>query len=247
MDVPAGQSVRKRLEIKRLSWLSIVLPCHNEAGVVRGVVADALAVGGQIATRLEVLVVDDGSTDASPRILAEMAAEHQELRVVTHEMNQGYGAALRTGFTEARGDYVFYTDGDGQFQLDDLHSAVPLLEDHDIAVGYRDGRRDPWFRKLAGSVWTGLMNRCFGLRVRDVNCAFKVFPRALFQEIEIESEGALVDAEVLAKARQLGLRIGEFPVVHLPRELGEPSGVAPHVVFRALLELSRMLRQRAGW
>ena len=240
----AWQALGQNKQLDRLTWLSIVLPCHNEEKSIQAVVVDALRVGHALAERLEVVVVNDGSSDGSAAVLGDLQRRHAELRVVTHEQNRGYGAALRSGFTSAEADYIFYTDADGQFRLDDLSRALPVLRSHDIAVGYRAGRQDPWFRRLAGSLWTGLMNRCFALEVRDVNCAFKVFPRELFAQIDIESEGALVDAEVLAKARALGMRIGEFPVVHFPRVAGQQSGTAPRVVLRACQELSQMIRQR---
>jgi len=224
--------------------LTIVLPCFNEAANVRTVVEAALRVGRDVAQELEVVVVDDGSRDATASIVAELEREAPEVRRVSHPTNLGYGAALRSGFLAARMPWVFYTDGDGQFDLEELHGILPLLESHDIVSCYRLSRRDGPMRFVLGRAFTWACDALLGLDLVDVNCAFKLYPRALFDAFEIRSRGALVDAEVLAAARALGLRVAQPGVPHRPRRGGTQTGASPKVVARAALELSGLCLRR---
>jgi len=220
--------------------LSIVLPCFNEAANVEAVVEDALRVGREVACELEVIMVDDGSVDATPTIAAQLAQREAEVRLVTHPCNRGYGAALRSGFLAATMPWVFYTDGDGQFDLDELPQILPLLEGHDVVSCYRRERRDGILRLALGRAFTYSCDTLLGLDLVDVNCAFKIYPRALFDSFEISCDGALVDAEVLAAARDLGLRVAQPGVSHRPRRAGKQTGASPHVMARAALELTRL-------
>jgi len=232
-------------ERRALDSLSIVLPCYNEGFTIAAVAEAAERVGREVADVVEVIVVDDGSDDRSGEILRAMETEIPTLRCVEHGENRGYGQALRSGFRAARHRYVFYTDADGQFDFGDLHQAVLELRENDIVVGYRAIRQDSWVRRLNGRLWSYLTNRCLGLRVRDVNCAFKIFPADLFDRITLRSRGALIDAEILVKSRRLGLRIGEIPVRHHPRRGGRATGADLRVMWRAFAELFELIRQGA--
>lgn len=219
--------------------LSVVVPCFNEEGNVRRVVGEALTVGRDVASALEVIVVDDGSTDETGSIAHDLAASVPEVRVVSHLHNRGYGAAVRSGLEASTMDTVFLTDGDGQFDLRELPKALALLQEHDVVVGYRADRRDGWWRGLWGRTWTAIVNQAFGLEVRDVNCAFKLVPKALVRVSDLQSDGALISAELLAEAQRARLRIVECPVSHYPRVAGRQTGASLPVVGRALLELAR--------
>lgn len=227
-----------------LETLTIVLPAHDEADNVEAVVREAVRQGRAVADRVEVIVVDDGSRDGTGDRARRLGAELPEVRVVRHAVNRGYGAALRTGFHAARSRWVFYTDCDGQFDLADLPAAVALLDRFDIVSGYRAARHDGPLRSLLGWSWTRLVDALLDVGVRDVDCAFKIYPRALFDRIVVRSDGALVDAEILSAARRLGYRVGQLPVRHLPRTAGRQSGVRPRVVARALVELARACRHQ---
>ncbi len=217
--------------------LSVVVPCFNEQGNIANVVRQAAQVGRSLAAELEIVVVDDGSTDDTARVLAGLRDAVPELQIVTHLHNRGYGAAVRSGLECASLEHVFLTDGDGQFDLSELPNAVGLLREHDLVAGFRVPRRDGWWRGLWGQAWTALVNRVLGLRVRDANCAFKLLPRSLVRASDLRSEGALISAELLYEARRADLRIGQCAVSHFPRATGRQTGASPKVIATALLEL----------
>ncbi len=224
--------------------LSVVVPCFNEEGNVARVVTQAADVGRRLASELEIIVVDDGSTDGTARVLTALREGVPELEVVPHLDNRGYGVAVRSGLDRARMDYIFLTDGDGQFDLEDLPAAVELLDGHDVVAGYRTHRQDGWWRRLWGKSWTALVNRIFGLRVRDANCAFKLVPRRLLLASNLRSHGALISAEILLEARRLGLTVAECAVRHLPRQTGRQTGASLRVIAMAFIELFASLPRR---
>lgn len=224
--------------------LSVVVPCFNEEGNVAGVVAQAVEVGRPLVSELEIIVVDDGSTDETAKILSDLGPTVPELRIVSHARNRGYGAAVRSGLERASMDHVFLTDGDGQFDLSELPNAIRMLSSHEVVAGYRAQRRDGWWRGLWGRSWTALMNRVFGLRVRDANCAFKLFPQRLARSSDLRSEGALISAELLVEAQRFELSIGECRVTHYPRGSGEQTGASLRVIAKAFAELGALLIRR---
>jgi glycosyltransferase involved in cell wall biosynthesis len=224
--------------------LSVVVPCFNEEGNIARVVRQASEVGGRIASELEIIVVDDGSTDDTAGVLGLLQETLPELQIVAHHRNRGYGAAVRTGLDRARMDYVFLTDGDGQFDLDELPRAILLLSQHDVVVGYRSRRQDGLWRRLCGRAWTALVNWIFGLRVRDANCAFKLVPKSLLRASDLRSEGALISAELLYEARREALSVGQLAVSHYPRQAGRQTGASLRVIGMAFAELVACLPRR---
>jgi len=223
---------------QRLPELSYFFPAHDEAANVRGLVAEALSTLPALADRFEIVIVDDGSRDETPAIADELAAAHPEVRAVHHATNLGYGAALRTGFAAARYDLIAFTDGDRQFHVDDLGRLIdrmgPPSPASDAVLGYRIKRADPPIRTIYANLYR-LANRIFfGLAVRDVDCACKLFRRAALDGIAVESGGAFFSAELLIKLRAAGRRIAEVGVPHYPRTAGSPTGAKPQVVFRAM-------------
>lgn len=215
-----------------------MLPAFNEADNIRESVRRCVSAGEALELDdLEVIVVDDGSLDRTRAIVEELARSDPRIRSVHHPSNLGYGAALRSGLLAARLDRVFFTDADLQF---DVHEVALLLEHaqhYGVVAGYRSPRRDPAIRRLAGWTWTRLVGSMFDLQVRDVDCAFKVFDRRVFDRIDICSIGALVNTEILVRARAEGFHIKEVPVSHFPRAAGRQTGLHPRVVLRALSEL----------
>jgi len=223
--------------------LTIFFPCYNEEANVERVTRQALEVGRAVAAELEVIIVNDGSRDRTGEIADRLAAEIPEVRAVHNRPNRGYGGALQAGFAAATKNWIFYTDGDGQFDIGELPKLLPLLADHDIVSCYRLDRQDSLLRKLNAWAWTTLVNLLFRVRVRDIDCAFKIYPKPFIERIELHSEGALIDTEMLAKARNLGLTIAQVGVHHYPRTAGTQSGANLRVILRAFKELFKLYRR----
>ncbi|MBO0866054.1 MAG: glycosyltransferase family 2 protein [Mycobacterium sp.] len=222
--------------------LSIFLPAYNEEGNVQAVVQRALSVADEVGfDRFEVIVVDDGSGDATGELAEGLAAADARVRVVHHDRNRGYGAALRTGLNAARFEWVFWTDCDGQFDLDELPLLAAPAEHHDLVVGYRVDRQDNFVRRTNTWAWGMLVSRMFDLEIRDVDCAFKLLRRSWLDRIApLESDGAFASTELLVKLRQAGLQPEQVPVTHLPRRWGTASGADIRVIFRAFRDLFRL-------
>ncbi len=234
LPVAAGCRTSRREERPALS---VVLPCFNEEANVEQAVREAAEAARRVAAAFEIVVVDDGSRDGTVERVRALQSRMPEVVLVRHGRNRGYGAALRSGFRAARYPWVFYTDGDAQFDARQLASVAGLIGGGRVVAGYRCPRNDGSARTLLGRGWTWVANRSLGLSVRDVNCAFKVFPKALLDAVPMRSRGAAIDAELLAEAARRGLRIEEVPVAHRPRRAGRSTGARPGVVLRALWEL----------
>ncbi len=223
--------------------ITVFFPCYNEQGNVRRVVERAIDVLEKLRADYEILVVDDGSSDATGRIADEVAAGHARVRAIHHPRNLGYGAALQSGFRAATKDLVFYTDGDGQFDLAELPPLLPLMAQYDIVSCYRINRQDNLIRKFNGWAWTKLVQFAFSLKVRDVDCAFKLYKRAIFDDIKMESTGALISTEILARAVRKGYTMTQRGVHHYPRTAGKQTGANPRVILRAFRELWKLRRR----
>jgi glycosyltransferase involved in cell wall biosynthesis len=223
---------------ERLARLSYFFPAHNEEANLAGLVDEALATLPTLADSFEIVIVDDGSRDATPAIADGLAAANPGVvRAVHHPTNLGYGAALRSGFRAARYDHVAFTDGDRQFKVIDVGRLIERLaaqDAPDAVVGFRIKRADPLVRTVYARLYR-LANRIFfGLRVRDVDCACKLFRRAALDGLAVESGGAFFSAELLIKLQAAGRTVAEVGVPHYPRTAGSPTGARPAVVFRAV-------------
>jgi glycosyltransferase involved in cell wall biosynthesis len=223
--------------------LTIFYPCYNEEANVERVTRAAVEVGRQITADLEVLIVNDGSRDRTEEIADRLAAEIPEVRAVHNKPNRGYGGALIRGFREATKNWIFYTDGDGQFDFKELPGLLPLLETHDVISCYRLDRQDSFMRKANAFAWSTLVNMLFSIGLKDIDCAFKVYPRTFIEAIELHSQGALIDTEMLAKACNLKLRIAQVGVHHYSRIAGSQTGANLKVILRAFKELFKLHRQ----
>lgn len=223
--------------------LSLVFPVWDEEDNVGPLLASAVALGRRLGRSFEVVVVDDGSRDESALRIAAARGIHPEIRAVHHPAQRGYGAALRSGLREARGALVFFSDADLQFDLDEVERLLAHTGSFDVVAGYRAPRRDPWGRHVLAWGWGTLVNALFGLEVRDIDCAFKLFRREVLDTIPIASIGAFVNTEILVRARAAGFRLHQVPVTHRPRRAGRASGASPRVIARALLELATLYRE----
>lgn len=239
--------------------LSYFFPAHDEAANVEGLVREALDVLPALARRFEIICVDDGSRDGTGDIAARLAAEQPDIvRVVRHPVNLGYGAALRSGMRAARYPLVCFTDGDRQFRVADLRRLVDRLgggvaiggaaaapaatrgPGPDVVVGYRIRRADPYVRLAYARLYRLSLRLFFGLRVRDPDCACKLFRREALEAVRVESGGAFFSAELLIKVGAAGGRIAEVGVPHYPRTAGRASGANPRVVLRAVRDFWRL-------
>lgn len=220
--------------------ITVFFPCYNEQDNVAKVADQAVKVLDGLHADYEVIIVDDGSADNTGRIADQIAAGNPRVRVIHHPHNLGYGAALQSGFRGATKELVFYTDGDAQFDIMELPPLLPLMKDYDIVSCYRMNRQDTAIRRLNGWLWTKLNGLLFSMNVRDIDCAFKLYKRAIFDNIKMESQGALIDTEILARASRKGYRITQRGVHHYPRTAGKGTGANPAVVLRAFKELFKL-------
>ena len=237
----------------RLSSLSFFFPAYNEKENIRATVERALEVLPRLAEDVEIIVVDDGSRDGTGEIAEELAERHAGVRVISHPRNRGIAAAMRTGFASCTKQFIFYTDGDLQFDLADLARLIPLIGDADAVIGFRTRRQDPPRRLVIAWVYNTLIRLLFRVEFRDVDCAFKLFRREVFDRAPISavgSNGAVFFPELLLSLAAAGARIRQVGVPHYPRRAGQPKGALPHVILGAVGDLLalriRLWRGRRG-
>lgn len=223
--------------------ISAVLPAYNEEAIIERTVRHVADVLAGLSDDFEIIVTNDGSRDRTGAILAALQATVPRLRVVTHPRNLGYGAALASGFDAASKELVFLTDGDKQFDVAELADFLQEMDSTtDLVIGWRFKRADPPLRLLNAWGWKLLVNGLFGYTARDVDCAFKLLRRSVWESLTVHARGATFSAELLVKARRLGYRVKERPVSHYPRSAGCPTGARPGVITRAFLELFQLWR-----
>ena len=227
---------------------SIVLPAYNEEANVAQAIHAATKVADRLFSDHEIIVIDDGSADATADIVAGLARDDGRVRLIRHDGNRGYGEALRSGFRAARNELVFFTDADNQFDLDELELFVPWADKVHVVAGYRLDRKDPFMRRVNAKAWNILVRALFYVPVRDIDCAFKLFRREIFDELDLRAVGAMVNTELMVKLGRSGFGVVEIPVTHLPRTAGQARGANPRVIARAFYELFRMYERlkRAG-
>ncbi len=231
-----------------LRGICVVLPAYNEEAVIAETVTRCVEVLSVIAPDYEIVVVDDGSRDRTGAIADALAAANPRIRVVHNQPNRGYGGALIAGFDAATKSLLFFMDSDGQFDIQDLALLLAKREEgHRVVLGYREKRQDAWMRKLNAWGWNLLVSLFFGIRVRDVDCAFKLYDTALVRACDVHSEGAMVNTEMLVKLSRLGVPFVQVPVHHYPRRHGSATGANLKVILHAFRELLRLRLQIKQW
>jgi glycosyltransferase involved in cell wall biosynthesis len=220
--------------------LSLFFPCYNEQDNVKRVATRAVEALEAIGADFEIIIVNDGSADKTGQLADSIASADKRVRVVHHPQNRGYGAAVQSGIRNAKKELVFFTDGDGQFDIGEIKLLLPMIENNDVVCGYRLDRKDPFMRRVNGWMWTKLVCILFRMRIRDIDCAFKLFRSEIFEGMNLSSAGALISAEILARATRRGYRIAEVGVHHYPRTAGKQTGANLKVILRAFRELFKL-------
>ena len=232
-----------------IKGLSAFFPAHNEEGNVERMCNALRIVLPNVAEDFEIIIVNDGSNDKTGEIADRLAAQDEKIRVVHHERNMGYGAAVRSGISACKKEYVFFTDGDNQFDVSQLSLLVPLVSQCDGVIGFRLNRQDNFVRKTNAWAWNRLVQWMFGLKAKDIDCAFKLFHRKVFEKVQLESSGAMISTEMLVKMKKNKYRLHEIGVLHSPRLAGKQTGANLRVIFKAFNELYRFylkMREERG-
>jgi glycosyltransferase involved in cell wall biosynthesis len=223
--------------------LSVFFPCYNEQDNIEKIVKSALDVLLSLKIDYEIIIVDDGSKDKTGQIADSLAAKDKHIKVIHHQTNRGYGAALQSGFKAASKEYVFYTDGDGQFDIKELPPLFKYMTVYDIVSCYRIKRQDSLIRKINAFCWTTLVCLLFKMKIKDIDGAFKLYKRRIFSDIKLQSTGALINTEIFARARRKGYKIFQLGVHHYPRTAGKQTGAKLKVILRAFKELFVLYKQ----
>jgi glycosyltransferase involved in cell wall biosynthesis len=230
--------------VEKVPSLSFFFPAYNEEANVEPLVRSARQLLPEMARAWEIIPVNDGSSDGTRAVLTRLAAEDPDhVLPVHHESNRGYGGAVISGYGNARYDLIFFTDGDLQFDLEELPLLIEKATGADLVLGFRKNRRDPLLRRLYGSLWGILVRTLFGFKARDVNCAFKLVNRRVIDKVILSSTGAAVSTELLAKAHREGFRFVEVGVTHYSRTAGRPTGANWKVIVRAFRELFTLCKE----
>ncbi len=221
--------------------LSVFFPAYNDSGTIASLVITALRTAERLTDDYEVIVVNDGSADRTAEILDELARVYPRVKIVNHERNRGYGGALRTGFETASRELVFYTDGDAQYDPAEMEALWRRLDDRvDLVNGYKISRSDPLHRILIGRIYHHTVKQLFGLKVRDVDCDFRLMRRAIFQKVRLEKNSGVICLEMMKKIQDAGFRIAEVPVHHYHRAYGKSQFFNFRRLYRTAVDVMKL-------
>lgn len=236
----AGSAVEAALA-EHLTSISCFFPCYNDAGSIAKMVADAAAALATVTGDFEVIVIDDGSSDNSLEVLEGLQPTAPYLRIIKHEVNRGYGGALRSGFEAAAKEFVFYTDGDAQYDPGELTALVALMRDDlGLVNGYKLGRADAWYRKVTGKSYEWIARRFFGIKLRDVDCDFRLIRRTYLQQVNLTFESGAIGVELVRRLQDAGCRMVETGVHHYPRLHGQSEFFKLRHVWNLISDLTRL-------
>lgn len=224
-----------------MEQISVFFPAYNEEKNIKNTVLAAVKILPKIASKYEVIIVDDGSTDKTPEIADKIAQENKFVKVVHHRPNRGYGAALKSGFAKSQYSWAAFTDSDGQFDFVEIKKFLPFTDKADLILGYRIGRADPVIRRFGTFIWSLIARIFLGLGVKDYSCGFKLIKRKVFEAVQpLEGEEKVTQIEFLVKARRLGYKFAEVGVHHYPRKFGQQTGASFKVVAKSIVDLLRL-------
>ncbi|MBI4506672.1 MAG: glycosyltransferase family 2 protein [Chloroflexi bacterium] len=220
--------------------ISAFFPAYNDGGTIASMVITADVVLRQLADDYEIIVVNDGSKDYTDEVLRELEARYERLRVIRHEKNRGYGGALRSGFAAARKDLVFYTDGDAQYDVHELPTLVAALDTADVVNGYKISRSDPLVRIVVGRLYHHVVRLAFGLRLKDVDCDYRLLRREVFDHISLECSSGAICVELMKKIQDAGFAIRQVPVHHYHRAYGGSQFFNVPRIVRSICDLAQL-------
>ena len=226
--------------MKKLPQLSLFFPCLNDARSLPSLIQKANLVAKHVASDYEILVINDGSTDNSAQVLKQLEKQYSHLRTITHPQNKGYGAALKSGFSHTKFDWIFYTDGDGQYDPTELKYLVKLVSPKvDVINGYKIQRSDHWIRKAAGWLYNRFIHSISRLPIRDIDCDFRLIRRSALSSISLVSDTGTICLELISKLYAKGAKFSEVPVHHYPRKFGKSEFFRPLHLFAMLRSFTR--------
>src|SRR3989337_1844982 len=229
---------------KLISSISAFFPCYNDAGTIASMVELATLTLKKLTSDFEVIVVDDGSSDASRQILKELASKNKNLRLIFHEKNRGYGGALISGFSKSRREWIFYTDGDFQYDVSELAKLVEKVSDKvDIVQGYKIKRHDPWYRIIIGEIYNFGVKLAFDLKIRDVDCDFRLLQRGVFNKVKLVHQSGVITVEMVKKIQDANFKFTEVAVSHYFRSYGRSQFFNFRRIFRVGVELIELWRE----
>jgi glycosyltransferase involved in cell wall biosynthesis len=221
--------------------LSVFFPAYNDSGTIASLVISSLKAAERLTTDFEVIIVNDGSADATAQIADELARTYPQVRVVHHEKNRGYGGALRSGFASATRDLIFYTDGDAQYDPAEMATLWAAFNDNvDLVNGYKISRSDPLHRIIIGRIYHHTVKILFGLRVRDVDCDFRLMRRTIFERVVLEKNSGVICLEMMKKIQDAGFRIAEVPVHHYHRAFGKSQFFNFRRLFKTGIDVMKL-------
>jgi glycosyltransferase involved in cell wall biosynthesis len=221
--------------------LSIFFPAYNDSGTIASLVITALRTARKLTPDHEVIVVNDGSADGTAEILDELATIYPQVHVVHHDRNRGYGGALRTGFATATRELVFYTDGDAQYDPAEMEALWRRFDENvDLVNGYKISRSDPLHRIIIGRIYHHTVSLLFGLKVRDVDCDFRMMRRSIFDTVHLEKNSGVICLEMMKKITDAGFRIAEVPVHHYHRAYGKSQFFNFRRLYRTAIDVMKL-------
>ena len=221
--------------------ISVVFPAYNEESNIGMLIDKTISILKEHTDTWEIIIVNDGSTDKTAEVIQRY--RNKNLSLINHPHNKGYGAAVKSGIASAKNDVIFFSDSGLQFDMSELSILLYWIKEYDIVIGYRRNRRDSFMRRLNAFGWNILVKLAFDLKVKDINCAFKMFKRHVFDKISVHANGAMINTEILAQAVRYGFKIKEVPVTHYPRLKGQQTGAHIKVIFKAFKELFQFYRK----
>jgi glycosyltransferase involved in cell wall biosynthesis len=224
-------------DTKRFSSISFFCPAYNEEKNLPEVVAKAHGLLSSLTDTFEILIIENGSRDRTAEVADELAKKYPGVKAMHYAKGLGYGGALMEGFKHAKYDYVCYTDGDNQYNLDELRTGFDLIENADVTSGYVRAKAVSPFRKIQSHIFNLLIMLLFLVKIRDINCSMKIYKRKVLETIPIKSRSAFIDAEMLIRAYRAGFTIAQFPVTHFHRTSGVAIGSKPSVIWETFVDL----------